>query len=495
MILALNSLLHAVDQDGEQLYDDKLIRIEGISITRSKKMPRDAFFVVATVLEIPEISQQGLLKINHKMRYQQLNYLQFRETEYCRCVPIEEQAQLNLLTKVFPFKTNNYVLENLIDWDNIPHDPMYRLLFPRKEMLSEADFLLLQESSQIDPEDATSIGASLNIRKKMQPLVPTYSTSYPEVNGTRLHGAYRSFGNQLTLIARPMASTCHAYCSYCYRWIAFGDSEIQADGYSEPNLPAPYLKSHPEIEEVLFTGADALITKSATLRKFVEPILAIESIKKINISTKSLAWWPFRFTTDNDAKGLLALFAEIMSSGKQLNIIAHFTHDHELDPIEVKIATEQILKTGAIIKTQGPIVKDINDATEVWTKIWRKQVAMGMVPTYMFIEADHSPESCFRIPLAKSLRIFQEAQRQCDGLASTVIGPLFMNDIYRVLLGGTTERDGKRYFVLKGLQGPPGTHIENEIRYVPYDEHTKTVGNIVELFDQPVKNESQLLMV
>ncbi len=429
------------------------------------------------------------------MKYQQFDYLRFLKTEQYQRMPSEEQAHFHLLTSVFPFKLNNYAMENLIDWDTIPNDPMYRLLFPRKEMLSGLDFLFLQESAQDNPEDATSSIAKLNIRKKMQPLVPTYPTSYPQFDGMRVQGAYRSFENQLTLIARPMASTCHAYCSYCYRWIAFGDTEVQADGYSEPDLPTAYLKSHPEIDEVLFTGADALIAKSATLRRFVEPILAIDSIKRINISSKSLAWWPFRFTKDKDADELLALFAEIQSSGKQLNFIAHFTHDRELDPIEVKAAAEKILQTGAIIKTQGPIVKDINDTSDVWAKLWAKQVAMGMVPTYMFIEADHSPESCFRVPLAKALRIFQEAQFQCNGLAGSVHGPLFMNDIYRVLLDGTTELNGIRYFVLKGVQGPPGTHIENEIRYVPYDEHTKTVGNLVELFDQSVKFETELPLV
>lgn len=144
---------------------------------------------------------------------------------------------------------------------------------------------------------------------------------------------------------------------------------------------------------------------------------------------------------------------------------------------------ERIRNTGAVIRTQGPIVAGINDNAEAWRDLWTQQIAMGMVPYYMFIEADHNPESCFRIPLANALRIFQDALRQCSGLARTVRGPVFMNDINRVLLDGTTEIHGKKYFVLKSLQAPPGLHSEGAIKLIPYNELTKGAGDLFTLFN------------
>ena len=42
---------------------------------------------------------------------------------------------MEVVGNVLPFKTNNYVVEQLIDWDNVPNDPMYVLTFPQKGML------------------------------------------------------------------------------------------------------------------------------------------------------------------------------------------------------------------------------------------------------------------------------------------------------------------------------------------------------------------------
>jgi len=42
---------------------------------------------------------------------------------------------IEIVGSVLPFKTNNYVVENLIDWNKVPDDPIYTLTFPQKEML------------------------------------------------------------------------------------------------------------------------------------------------------------------------------------------------------------------------------------------------------------------------------------------------------------------------------------------------------------------------
>ena len=42
---------------------------------------------------------------------------------------------IEIVGSVLPFKTNNYVVENLINWNRVPDDPIYTLTFPQKEML------------------------------------------------------------------------------------------------------------------------------------------------------------------------------------------------------------------------------------------------------------------------------------------------------------------------------------------------------------------------
>jgi len=44
---------------------------------------------------------------------------------------------------VLPMRTNNYVVEDLIDWSNIPDDPIFQLVFPQPGSGEEKDQLIV----------------------------------------------------------------------------------------------------------------------------------------------------------------------------------------------------------------------------------------------------------------------------------------------------------------------------------------------------------------
>ncbi len=50
-----------------------------------------------------------------------------------------ERLAVRAVATVLPFRTNEYVVERLIDWDAAPADPIYRLVFPQSDMLPETD--------------------------------------------------------------------------------------------------------------------------------------------------------------------------------------------------------------------------------------------------------------------------------------------------------------------------------------------------------------------
>ena len=57
----------------------------------------------------------------------------------------EEIFNMQVVSKVLPFKTNNYVVEYLIDWNNAPNDPMFVLTFPQKNMLIKKHFDIIAD--------------------------------------------------------------------------------------------------------------------------------------------------------------------------------------------------------------------------------------------------------------------------------------------------------------------------------------------------------------
>jgi hypothetical protein len=84
--------------------------------------------------------------------------------------------------------------------------------------------------------------------------------------------------------------------------------------------------------------------------------------------------------------------------------------------------------------------------------MWRRQVRLGAVPYYMFVERDTGAKDYFEVPLARALKIFNEAYRSVSGLARTVRGPSMSTTPGKVLLGGTAKIHGEMVFVLKFLQ-------------------------------------------
>lgn len=420
------------------------------------------------------------------MKYKSYNNLTFKKSDYYLKLPDEEREVFDILSHIFHFKVNTYVLERLINWENVPHDPIYQLVFLRKEMLTADDYEQLKLMYQTGmPQEALKPFMDI-LRRKMAPVLNQSPNVFPEINGEWVRGLSHNFGTIISLYPAPMTRTCHAYCNYCFRWIMFDDIGMQNElCYTDPlGPPIDYIKAHPEVTDVLFTGADTMVVKADKIKQYLDPVLEIDSVKVIRFGTKSLGWWPFRFTTDADADNILELFEYIVSKGKHLNICAHFTHVRELQTPEVCEAIQRIQRTGATIRCQGPIVKGINDTVEDWVDLWDTQIALGLIPYYMFVEADHNTESCFRIPLAKALHIYQEARKRATTLAKTCSGPVFMNDQDRVLIDGVLEIGGQKHFVLKSLQSPPNTNGAGKIRLIPYDKNLMDAGDLFALFNE-----------
>ena len=146
-----------------------------------------------------------------------------------------------------------------------------------------------------------------------------------------------------------------------------------------------------------------MIMGAPVLRRYIEPLLdpRLDHLESIRIGSKSLGYWPQRFVTDPDADETLRLFEDVVASGRCLAFMAHFSHPRELESPLVAEAVRRIRATGAVIRTQAPLIRSINDDPAIWAGMWRTQVRMGMIPYYMFVERDTGPQDYFAVPLAR----------------------------------------------------------------------------------------------
>ncbi len=362
----------------------------------------------------------------------------------------QEVEDIRIVAQVFPFKVNNYVIEKLIDWEHYKDDPIFRLTFPHKDMLEPKDF----ERVKTAIEDEKRLKKVVEeIRLKLNPHPAGQLSNVPEINGKKLEGSQHKY-KETILFFPKQGQTCHAYCTFCFRWPQFVGMDELKFASKEVELLIDYVKAHPEITDVLFTGGDPLIMSTRLLRAYIEPLIEakISHLKNIRIGTKTLGFWPYRFTTDKDADDLLSLFRQIKQAGYHLAFMAHFNHYKELQTKEVKEAVERIKSTGAIIRTQSPILRHINDSAEVWATMWKEQVALDMIPYYMFLARDTGAQHYFGVPLARAWEIYRDAISGVSGLARTARGPSMSATPGKVAVVGVSEINGEKVFVLNMLQ-------------------------------------------
>jgi L-lysine 2,3-aminomutase len=133
--------------------------------------------------------------------------------------------------------------------------------------------------------------------------------------------------------------------------------------------------------------------------------------------------------------------------------MAHFNHPRALETEAVQNAIANILSTGAQIRSQSPLMKHINDHPFLWSKMWRKQVDLGVIPYYMFIARDTGAQDYFAVTLDNAWKIFRKAYQQVSGVCRTVRGPSMSSEPGKIRIVGVSEINGEKVFVLNFIQG------------------------------------------
>ncbi|MEQ9002374.1 MAG: lysine 2,3-aminomutase [Pseudomonadales bacterium] len=372
-----------------------------------------------------------------------------------RRLPEEVRRDIDVVSRVLPFRVNEYVVEQLIDWQAAPDDPLFRLVFPQRDMLDPESFQRVADLLEADAPKAELDRCVAEIRRGLNPHpAGQMELNVPELDGAPLPGLQHKY-RETVLFFPGRGQVCHSYCTFCFRWAQFvGDRALRFSG-TDTHLVHAYLQHHTEVSDLLVTGGDPMVMTARNLRRYLAPLTgtALPHIRNLRIGTKSLTFWPQRYVTDADADELLRLLEALVAAGRQVAIMAHYNHWRELDTPIARRAIARIRSTGAVIRAQGPLLAHINDDPAVWARLWEAQVSAGIVPYYLFVERDTGARRYFEVPLARAWQIYRDAIAQVSGLARTARGPSMSAAPGKVEVQGVTEVAGERVFVLRFLQG------------------------------------------
>ncbi len=431
---------------------------------------------------------------------------QLDKIEALEKLPEQLRFDMRVVSQVLPFRVNNYVIDELIDWTQVPNDPIFQLTFPQRGMLKPEHFDEIAGLMKAEAPAAELKEAVERVRAELNPHpAGQMDLNLPLLDGQPLQGMQHKY-QETVLFFPSQGQVCHSYCTFCFRWAQFvGDKDLKFSSNEAASLHA-YLAEHKEVTDLLLTGGDPMVMKAKHLRMYLEGLMKpeLDHVQNIRLGSKSLTFWPYRFVTDEDANDILQLFRELTAAGKHVAFMAHFNHWKEMDTPICREAVRRIRATGAEIRTQAPLLKHINDDAEQWAKMWKLQVKQGMIPYYLFAERDTGARHYFEVPLVKAWEIYREAMKQVPGLCRTARGPSMSADPGKVEIQGITEIQGEKVFVLRFIQGRSADWVQRPF-FAKYDEEATWLNHLEPAFGEEkfffedefraLKEEKQALIV
>lgn len=238
----------------------------------------------------------------------------------------EEAAELSAIVETYPMAVPEYYL-SLID-ENDPNDPIRRMCIPSED---EMDGDGVYDTSG-ESDNTVAIG----LQHKYPQTVLILSTNH-----------------------------CAMYCRHCFRKRMVGATEAEINKNFLETVD--YISAHPEVNNVLITGGDALMLSHEMLGRYLAALTMMEQLDFIRIGSRLPVVFPERLTSDEKLQEILASAAK----KKQLFLITQFNHPREVTP-EAAECVRKFREMGIVVRNQTVLLKGVNDDSQVLGTLLRK---------------------------------------------------------------------------------------------------------------------------
>lgn len=202
---------------------------------------------------------------------------------------------------------------------------------------------------------------------------------------------------------------CGCYCRYCFRRKLKRDVEDCLKQADYDNI-FKYLREHPAINEVIFSGGDPLVVDDDILKYVLLKLSEIDSIKIVRFHTRMIITIPYRITQD---------FVDMLNIYKKrfaLYMVTHIDTLRELSE-ESKEAVCRLVDNGIMCFASCPLLHGINDDEAVLQSLWNGLVENRVKPYYLFQSDPVQGLGHFLVPLSRGLEITRNLYDNMSGLA------------------------------------------------------------------------------
>jgi len=200
--------------------------------------------------------------------------------------------------------------------------------------------------------------------------------------------------------------SCPVYCRHCTRRRITKGGEVELSR-TELRSAIEYIRSHPEIRDVLVSGGDPLLLSDARLEELLASIAEIPHVEMIRIGTRVPVCLPMRI--DDGLARLLRRFAP-------LYVVTHFNHPKEITA-EARAACELLVDHGIPVENQAVLMRRVNSSARIIKELSHACLKMRVRPYYLHQMDLAEGLEHLRTPIAKGIEILEALRGHTSGLA------------------------------------------------------------------------------
>ncbi len=199
---------------------------------------------------------------------------------------------------------------------------------------------------------------------------------------------------------------CAMYCRHCTRRRIVGEEDRSVPP-EVLDRELDYVRSHPEIRDVLVSGGDPLTLSTERLETVLAMLRAIPHVDIIRIGTRVPCVLPMR--VDRELTDMLRRYHPLW-------INVQFNHPVELTP-EAEEACRRLADAGIPLGNQSVLLKGVNDSAETMKALLLRLVHDRVRPYYLY-QCDLSRGiGHFRTSVETGISLMHELQGSISGFA------------------------------------------------------------------------------
>lgn len=199
---------------------------------------------------------------------------------------------------------------------------------------------------------------------------------------------------------------CAAYCRYCTRSRLVSNA-TGYDFHPDFDKQIDYIRSHPEIRDVLLSGGDPLLFSDEKLETLLSRLRAIPHLEFLRIGTRIPIFLPQRITPQ---------LCAMLRKYHPLFISIHSNHPRELTT-EVRAALERLADAGIPLGNQSVLLRNVNDSADVMKAQVQKLLMCRVKPYYLYQCDLIAGSAHLRAPVRTGLEIMEQLRGHTTGYA------------------------------------------------------------------------------